>query len=124
MEWFPIEERGIDLGKFEKRLNLESEIDFLTFDVLKDEEHGWRFEDLKRQTTWRAQLVFRERKHLEIFESLKEVERRSVNIYKEKGSERNISSAKLASPFQTVMMKKQLFTRFHSRVVSDHVHQQ
>ena len=40
MEWFPIEERGIDLGKFEKRSNLESEIEFLTFDVLKDEEHG------------------------------------------------------------------------------------
>ena len=63
---------------------------------------------MKKQKTWRAQLVFREkeREHLEIFESVKEVGRRSVNIYMEEGSERNISSAKLASPFQTVMMKK------------------
>ena len=29
-----------------------------------------------------------------------------MKIYMEEGSERNISSAKLASPFQTVMMKK------------------
>ena len=62
-------------------------------------------EDLKKQKSFESKIAFREKKYLGYFESVKSVGRRSVNIYKAEGSERNISSAKLASPFQTVMMK-------------------
>ena len=81
-------------------------------------------EDLKKQKSFESKIAFREKKYLGYFESVKSVGRRSVNIYKVEGSERNISSAKLGVAFSNRDDEKRLFTGFHSRLVSDHVHQQ
>ena len=79
-------------------------------------------EDLKKQKSWKAQLVL-EREHLENFESVKEVVRRRDKFIWWR-VDREFSSAKVGVAFSNRDDEKMLFTRFHSRVVSDHVYQQ
>ena len=77
-------------------------------------------ECLKKQKTWRARVVLERRTLRQIWER-KEYWETESEIYM---VEREISSAKVGVAFSNRDDEKILFTRFHSRVVSDHVYQQ
>ena len=68
--------------------------------------------------------MFLERRKLRQFWERKECWETESEIYMVEGRERKNSSAKVGVAFSNRDDEKRLFTRFHSRVVSDHVYQQ
>ena len=78
---------------------------------------------LRKQKSLESMSCFRVKKHLESFESVKSVVRRREKFIWWR-VEREISSAKVGVAFSNLDDEKMLSTRFHSRVVSDHVYQQ
>ena len=80
-------------------------------------------EDIEEAEKLEEQDCLYREEYLGYFESIKSVGRRSVNIYMEECRERKKIKGQTCVAFSNRDDEKRLFTRFHSRVVSDHTHQ-